>query len=213
MSRTFHDLNTEEKSAFRIWEARYRGDMSTPEEKDEAKRQMETLLWAGPSAIVHELKAEVKALSLRVAALEAGQTIPTDEPVLKPFPPPRGTLGAAQTEEPKKADGRGRPPRRFASERSVSGWQIIDRHTFTLADGPFKTKKDCEARAKELEELVKADEWPTFCLNERIQDDGFADQVDEGYDIDDGEPIDDGEGLAVSYKDSPPSDNGEGIPF
>lgn len=71
VSRSYHDLNDTEKQAYRIWQSRYEGDHSTEREKAEAKREMEAMLWTGPGAIVHELKAEVRSLSARVTALEA----------------------------------------------------------------------------------------------------------------------------------------------
>lgn len=204
MARTFHDLNDVEKQAFRIYERRLRGDMSTPEEKDEAKRQMEAILWSGPSALVHELKHQIEELSLRVAALEAGLDTPNPcldfpEPETCPISdgpgggramakaPSQRTGGAGQSAEPKK-ENRGRPKRRFAAEKSPAGWQIIDREQPTghyLPDGPFKTRKECEARAKELEANPaqldnNVTEVTIDCSDNVVTDEGIDYHIDLG---------------------------------
>lgn len=62
MSRSFHELGPDEKSAFRVWEAKLADHTLSEAEHGECRRKLDELLWKGPSARVAELEAKVQRL-------------------------------------------------------------------------------------------------------------------------------------------------------
>lgn len=68
--RKLSDMTEEEKSAYRIWQSRLNNDLATPQEKQEARQQMDALEWGGVTGPVME---KIGALEERVAACEASK--------------------------------------------------------------------------------------------------------------------------------------------
>jgi hypothetical protein len=62
MARGFHDLTPDEKSAFRVWEAKLADHTLSEAQHAECRRKMDELLWKGPTARVDELQAKVDRL-------------------------------------------------------------------------------------------------------------------------------------------------------
>ena len=68
MSRKLSDMTEEERGAFRIWDSILKNDLSTPAEKERARKEIDALQWGGTTGPVMEKLCKLEA---RIEALEA----------------------------------------------------------------------------------------------------------------------------------------------
>ncbi len=68
--RQLRDLTPDEKSAYRIWQAKLADRTLSAQQHDQARREIDLLLWKGPNSQVLALKAEIAALEARLERLE-----------------------------------------------------------------------------------------------------------------------------------------------
>ena len=68
--RSLADLTPDERSAYKIWQNKLADRTLSAQHHDQARREIDALLWKGPNAQVLALKAELAQLQARIERLE-----------------------------------------------------------------------------------------------------------------------------------------------
>ena len=164
MSRTIHDLTPDERKAYYIWCRRLEDRTLPATEHDQARREIDNLLWKGPNAQVLAVKAQLAEVLARLERVEFHMGLADTPPVYHDgdgviryvetgTPNPPAPINPDQhvyeslpvkDDAPEKPDGRGRPKNRFAPEKDANKkWRILDRETGEYATGEtFPRRKD-----------------------------------------------------------------------
>lgn len=179
--KTLNDLTPDQQSAYRIWQNKLKDHTLSKEQHDEARREIDELLWKGPNGKVLELKAEIAALQSRIERLElqmervaflagiADDNLPNADDI--EIVPTELTPIASETKDglklevtaevikPKK-ENRGRKAARYTVEKDAnSRWVILDRETGNYTDhDPYKTRKLAKAMANTLNNMPRQPE-------------------------------------------------------
>ena len=77
--RKLADMTPEERAAYTIWKSRLDSDMSSPEEKQEARRQMDALEWSGTTGPVMKRIGDIEERLQSIEVLKGNRKFPVSK--------------------------------------------------------------------------------------------------------------------------------------